>query len=70
MSKTWFITGAGRGFGREFALSALRRGDRVALPRAMQPTSPSSSSSSTIAFCRWSSMSPIAKRASPRSRRP
>ncbi len=30
ISKTWFITGAGRGFGREFALSALRRGDRVA----------------------------------------
>ncbi|MEU1802731.1 SDR family oxidoreductase [Streptomyces sp. NPDC019937] len=30
MSKTWFITGAGRGFGREFATSALERGDRVA----------------------------------------
>ncbi|SEB59534.1 SDR family oxidoreductase [Streptomyces melanosporofaciens] len=30
MSKTWFITGAGRGFGREFATAALGRGDRVA----------------------------------------
>lgn len=27
--KTWFITGASRGFGREVALEALRRGDRV-----------------------------------------
>jgi NAD(P)-dependent dehydrogenase (short-subunit alcohol dehydrogenase family) len=30
MSKAWFITGAGRGFGREFTKSALDRGDRVA----------------------------------------
>lgn len=30
MSKTWFITGASRGFGREFAEAALKRGDRVA----------------------------------------
>ncbi|OUS88584.1 SDR family oxidoreductase [Rhodococcus sp. NCIMB 12038] len=30
MSKTWLITGAGRGFGREFAIAALGRGDRVA----------------------------------------
>lgn len=30
MSKVWFITGAGRGFGREFAKNALDRGDRVA----------------------------------------
>jgi NAD(P)-dependent dehydrogenase (short-subunit alcohol dehydrogenase family) len=30
MPKVWFITGASRGFGREFALAALRRGDRVA----------------------------------------
>lgn len=30
MSKVWFITGSSRGFGREFALAALRRGDRVA----------------------------------------
>lgn len=30
MSKTWFITGAGRGFGREFAIAALGRGDQVA----------------------------------------
>lgn len=28
-SKVWFITGASRGFGREWALAALRRGDRV-----------------------------------------
>jgi NAD(P)-dependent dehydrogenase (short-subunit alcohol dehydrogenase family) len=27
---TWFITGAGRGFGRAFATAALRRGDIVA----------------------------------------
>jgi NADP-dependent 3-hydroxy acid dehydrogenase YdfG len=30
MSKVWFITGASKGFGREFALGALERGDRVA----------------------------------------
>lgn len=30
MTKTWFITGANRGFGREFARAALARGDRVA----------------------------------------
>lgn len=28
--KTWFITGASRGFGREWTVAALRRGDRVA----------------------------------------
>jgi NAD(P)-dependent dehydrogenase (short-subunit alcohol dehydrogenase family) len=30
MSKTWFITGASRGFGFQFASAALERGDRVA----------------------------------------
>lgn len=30
MSKTWFITGTSKGFGREFALAALKRGDKVA----------------------------------------
>ncbi|MGU3435960.1 SDR family oxidoreductase [Actinomycetes bacterium M1A6_2h] len=30
MSKVWFITGASKGFGREFALAALQRGDQVA----------------------------------------
>ena len=30
MSKVWFITGAGRGFGAEFADAALERGDLVA----------------------------------------
>jgi NAD(P)-dependent dehydrogenase (short-subunit alcohol dehydrogenase family) len=30
MSKIWFITGASRGFGREFARAALGRGDKVA----------------------------------------
>lgn len=29
-NKVWYITGAGRGFGREFAKSALERGDKVA----------------------------------------
>jgi NAD(P)-dependent dehydrogenase (short-subunit alcohol dehydrogenase family) len=29
-SKTWFITGTSRGFGREWAQAALERGDRVA----------------------------------------
>src|ERR687885_2916842 len=29
-SKTWFITGTSRGFGREWAQAALQRGDRVA----------------------------------------
>jgi NAD(P)-dependent dehydrogenase (short-subunit alcohol dehydrogenase family) len=30
MAKTWFITGTSRGFGREWAIAALERGDRVA----------------------------------------
>jgi len=30
MSKTWFVTGASRGFGRSFVQAALQRGDRVA----------------------------------------
>jgi NAD(P)-dependent dehydrogenase (short-subunit alcohol dehydrogenase family) len=30
MSKTWFITGASRGFGREWTMAALERGDTVA----------------------------------------
>src|SRR6478736_4421228 len=29
-SKTWFITGSSRGFGREWAIAALERGDSVA----------------------------------------
>jgi NADP-dependent 3-hydroxy acid dehydrogenase YdfG len=29
-NKTWFITGASRGFGREWTKAALERGDRVA----------------------------------------
>jgi NAD(P)-dependent dehydrogenase (short-subunit alcohol dehydrogenase family) len=30
LSKTWFITGASKGFGREWTEAALERGDRVA----------------------------------------
>jgi NAD(P)-dependent dehydrogenase (short-subunit alcohol dehydrogenase family) len=30
MSKTWFVTGSSRGFGRRFAEAALSRGDKVA----------------------------------------
>ncbi len=30
MAKTWFITGASKGFGQEWARAALERGDRVA----------------------------------------
>ncbi|MGY1826622.1 SDR family oxidoreductase [Blastococcus sp. SYSU DS0541] len=30
MAKTWFITGASRGFGREWSIAALERGDNVA----------------------------------------
>jgi NAD(P)-dependent dehydrogenase (short-subunit alcohol dehydrogenase family) len=30
MTKNWLITGAGRGFGREFTRAAAQRGDRVA----------------------------------------
>jgi NAD(P)-dependent dehydrogenase (short-subunit alcohol dehydrogenase family) len=31
MAKTWFITGASKGLGREWAIAALDRGDRVAI---------------------------------------
>jgi NAD(P)-dependent dehydrogenase (short-subunit alcohol dehydrogenase family) len=41
MSKTWFITGASRGFGRIWAEAALDRGDRVAAtarrPESLHP---------------------------------
>ncbi|KQP56007.1 SDR family oxidoreductase [Agreia sp. Leaf283] len=30
MSKVWFVTGSSKGFGREFVIAALERGDRVA----------------------------------------
>jgi len=30
MAKTWFITGASRGFGKEWSIAALERGDHVA----------------------------------------
>ena len=30
MTKNWFITGTSRGFGREWAIAALERGDKVA----------------------------------------
>jgi NAD(P)-dependent dehydrogenase (short-subunit alcohol dehydrogenase family) len=30
MTKTWFITGSSKGFGREWAIAALERGDNVA----------------------------------------
>ena len=29
-ARTWFITGSSRGFGREWAIAALERGDSVA----------------------------------------
>ena len=29
-AKVWFITGTSRGFGREWAIAALERGDKVA----------------------------------------
>ena len=29
-ARTWFITGSSRGFGREWAIAALERGDNVA----------------------------------------
>ncbi|MDQ1066266.1 SDR family oxidoreductase [Streptomyces canus] len=41
MKKTWFITGASRGFGRIWAEAALSRGDRVAAtarrPESLEP---------------------------------
>ncbi|MFF7071072.1 SDR family oxidoreductase [Streptomyces pseudovenezuelae] len=41
MTKTWFITGASRGFGRIWAEAALSRGDRVAAtarrPESLKP---------------------------------
>ena len=36
--KTWFITGASRGLGRQFAAAALARGDRVAATARTPPT--------------------------------
>ena len=30
--KIWFITGASRGFGREWTEAALKRGDQIGVP--------------------------------------
>jgi NAD(P)-dependent dehydrogenase (short-subunit alcohol dehydrogenase family) len=38
MPKTWFITGASRGFGREWTIAALERGDTVAATARDTPT--------------------------------
>ncbi len=35
---TWFITGAGRGFGAEIARTALAGGDNVETPSACSPS--------------------------------
>ena len=42
--KTWFITGASQGLGREWAIAALDRGDGVASPPAIRAGSPRSPS--------------------------
>ena len=69
MAKTWFITGTSRGFGREWAIAALERGDSVAATArdTATPRRPRRSSTATRS-CRSRSTSPTATRSSPRWR--
>jgi NAD(P)-dependent dehydrogenase (short-subunit alcohol dehydrogenase family) len=56
MTKTWFITGASRGFGRIWAEAALKRGDKVtATARAGWKISRTSKSASEKRSCQWPS---------------
>ena len=67
MSKVWFITGASKGFGREWAEAALERGDRVAAT-ARRPETLDAWWRRTATRCwRWRSTSPTATPALPPS---
>ena len=52
MARTWFVTGASRGFGREWTIAALERGDTVAATARDTGTSTTWSRSSATSCCR------------------
>ena len=67
MAKTWFITGASRGFGREWTIAALERGDTVAATaRDTSTLDDLVAAGSATRSCRSSSTSPTG---TPSSRR-
>jgi NAD(P)-dependent dehydrogenase (short-subunit alcohol dehydrogenase family) len=51
--KTWFITGASRGFGRIWAEAALLRGDKVAATARKSADLPISRNASGKPFYPW-----------------
>ena len=70
-AKIWFITGTSRGFGREWAIAALERGDKVAATARDTATLDDLVDASTATrCCRSGSTSPTATPTSPRSSRP
>ena len=66
MARTWFITGASRGFGREWTIAALERGDSVAATARDTSTLDDLAGGSGTRSCRSSSTSPTG---TPSSRR-
>jgi NAD(P)-dependent dehydrogenase (short-subunit alcohol dehydrogenase family) len=56
MQKTWFITGATRGFGVEIAKAAMRSGDKVVATGAAARPSAKAWAPMAISCCPWNSM--------------
>ena len=52
--KVWFITGTSRGFGREWAIAALDRGDKVAATARDTATLTDLAEKYGDAWCRYS----------------
>ena len=68
MARTWFITGASRGFGREWTIAALERGDTVAATARDTSTLDDLVQQFGDRCCRSSSTSTTGTPSSPRSR--
>ena len=63
--KVWFITGTSRGFGRELAIAALERGDKVAATARDTATLDDLRRSTATRCYRFGSTSPTTTRTSP-----
>lgn len=59
--KVWFITGTSRGFGREWAIAALERGDKVVATARKLDALRDSPRNIRLPCCLWSWMSRIAQ---------